>query len=403
MRKSFFLLTMFWTALIISFLISGCNPIDYEKKDYLNKVLENLENIKSATYYEKGGGYPPGDSAPSRIYQSYVKEYRNPTDTTIGSSYIKFPKSDTNKMRFCYDGEMRARVNWKEKYMEIDSFKNNPLPFRPLGPPFFNYTTSIIDYTLETQDSITIDLEDLGDSVLFKLQIYDSAQVEFFGRAYNIDSPYGLDDEVSKYTIWINKSNDLPYKVKREMSHNNSVTAITEIKDINTDSVKAFNASKYFPDYPIKSELKEDPHKIDLLGKSAPGWTLKDCENQTISLDDFKSKILMIQFTGIGCGACQSSYPFLKQLVTDYENKDFEFVSIETWIDDTDALKRYKERNEFNFRFLNSTMEVKSDYQVTGVPVFFIIDENRAIREIVKGYSKEKTDKKIRNILDKLI
>jgi thiol-disulfide isomerase/thioredoxin len=395
---------MFWSALIISFFLIGrCNPIEYEERDYLDKVLYNLEDIKSATYFEKGGGYPPGDSVPSRIYQSYVKEYKNPADTTIGSSYIKFPKSDTTKMRFCYDGKMRARVNWDGKYMEIDSFRNNPLPFRPLNPPFFNYTASIIKYALETKDSITTDINDLGDSVLFRLQIYDSAKVEFFGKDYKINSPYGLDEEVSKYTIWIKKSNDLPYKVKREMSHNNSVTTLTKIKDINKDSIKDFRASKYFPDYPLRSELKEDPHKIDLLGKSAPNWTLKDSENQTISLDDLKSKVLMIQFTGIGCGPCQHSYPFLKQLVNEYKNKDFEFVSIETWISDIDALKRYKERNGFSFKFLNSTKEVKSKYQVTGVPVFFILDENREIRKIVKGYSKEKTDKKIRDILDKLI
>lgn len=403
MKKTNSLLIVFCIASISIFLMNGCNKADYESTDYLTKVLDNLEDIKSATYYEKGGSYPPGDTAPSRIYQSYVKEYKNPSDTTIGSSYINFPKSDTNKMRFCYDGKMRARVNWEKQYMEIDSFKRNSLPFRPLSPPFFNYITHIIKYALETEDSIRTELKDLGDSVIFKLEIYDSAQVEFFGRAYYIDSPYGLDDEISKYTLWIKKSDDLPYKVKREMSHNNSVTTITEIKDINKNSVKAFKASKYFPDYPLKSELKENPHKIDLLGKSAPYWTLKNSDNQTISLGDLKSKILMIQFTGIGCGPCQSSYPFLKQLVKDYKNKNFEFVSIETWIDDTDALKRYKERNEFNFRFLNSTKEVKSKYQVTGVPVFFILDEDREIRKIVKGYSKEKTDKKIRDILDKLI
>lgn len=403
MKKTSFLLTVFWIVFASVFLINGCNTTDYENTDYLNKVLYNLEEIKSAAYFKKGGSYPPGDSAPSRIYHSYVKEYKNPTDTTIGSSFINFPKSDTNKMRFCYDGKMRARVNWEEKYMEIDSFQNNTLPFRPLSPPFFNYTTSIIKYALNTKDSIATDLKDIGDSVLFKLKIYDSAQVEFFGKAHYIDSPYGLDEEISQYTIWINKSNDLPYKVKREMSHNNSVTSITEIKDMNKHSVKDFRASKYFPDYPLKSELKEDPHKIDLLEKPAPGWTLKDSDNQTISLDDLKSKVLMIQFTGIGCGPCQSSYPFLKQLVTDYKNKDFEFVSIETWISDIDALRRYKERNEFNFRFLNSTKEVKSNYQVTGVPVFFILDENRVIRKIKKGYSKEKTDKEIRDILNKLI
>lgn len=403
MKKSISQLTSLKILLIALLLISSCNKVDYESSDYLKKVLVNLEGIKSAAYYVKGGGYPPGESAPSVIHQLYVKEYDNPSDTTIGSSFINHSKSDTTKMLFCYDGQMRARVNWENRYMEIDSFKNNTLPFRPLSPPFFNHATSILKYALETKDSITTDLKDLGDSVRFSIMIYGDSQVEFFGKAFYINSPYGLDEEISNYTIWINKSSDLPYRIKREMRHNNSITSITEIKEINRDTLEQLNASKYFPDYPLKSELKEKPDKIDLLDKEAPEWTLIDTENKKISLKDLDSKILMIQFTGIGCGPCQYSYPFLKQLVKDYKNKDFEFISIETWIRDIDALKRYKERNEFNFRFLNSTNEVNSSYQVTGVPVFFILNENRVIRKIIKGYSKEKTDQEIRNFLNRLL
>jgi len=32
---------------------------------------------------------------------------------------------------------MKARVNREKKYFEIDSFKNDTLPFRPVSSPFF--------------------------------------------------------------------------------------------------------------------------------------------------------------------------------------------------------------------------------------------------------------------------
>jgi hypothetical protein len=43
------------------------------------------------------------------------------------------------------------------------------------------------------------------------------------------------------------------------------------------------------------------------------------------------------------------------------------------------------------------------EYQVNSVPVFFILDENRAIRKVINGYQKGTTDKEIKDTVDKLL
>jgi thiol-disulfide isomerase/thioredoxin len=387
---------------IFLLVVNACDKMNYEKTEYLNHVLENIKDIESAGYYELKESYIPGDTTPNSVGKIYVREFDNPTDTSIGASYVALNPDDTSKMKWCYDGNIKANVNWEKEYIDIDSFKNNSLPFRPISPPFFDYTESIIQYAMETDDSTSMYLEDQGESVYFKLEIYHNKQVEFIGKPVYVESPYGLMEEVSKYEIWIDKSNDLPYKVNREMSHNRSVNTISNIK-ISHQSFTDFSAQAYFPDFPRKSELKKNPHTIDMLGKIAPEWKLKDCENHLIGLDDIDSKILVIQFTGIGCGACRASIPFLKQLVTDYKDEQVALVSIETWNSNLDALKRYKKRHDFNFKFLNSTEAVAKKYQISGVPVFFILDENRVIRKIIQGYSKKKTDKKMRDVISEMI
>ena len=67
------------------------------------------------------------------------------------------------------------------------------------------------------------------------------------------------------------------------------------------------------------------------------------------------------------------------------------------------GMKRYVENNGIDFRFLCSTDEVKQSYQVSSVPVFFILDEDRIIRRVINGYSKEKTDKEIRGAIDEIL
>jgi len=402
MKKKILNLVFIGIPLTFLLLTNGCFQPDYEKKAYLQKVVNNLQQLKSASYSAIKKGFLPGDTTPSFVSKVYYKEYDNPGDSTIGAKFVRFSKGDTSKMTFCYDGNMRARVNYEKKYIEIDSFKNNKLPFRPVTPPFFNYTQSIIKYALETKDSTKLQIKDLGNSIFFSLKIYDSSQVEFFGKPYHIDSPYGLDQEISQYEIWIDKSNDLPFKINREMSHDRSVT-ICENISVSKQPTHNFTASEYFPNFPLKSELKEDPGKIKLKGKKAPSWTLRDTENKMVSLKDLKSKVILIQFTGIGCGACRTSIPFLKQLVSDYHNKSFELISIETWNSNPGTLKRYKERKEMNFKFLNATEEVIKKYQIQLVPIFFILDKNREIKQIIKGYRKEKTDEEIRKFLDEMV
>lgn len=404
MKNSSLLIISILVLGISSTLINSCE-VDKNKYDYLQKVLENLDQIKSASYYTIGEGYAPGDtSAFSTVYR-FVKEYRNPVDTTIGSSYVSLLQDDTTKMTFCYDGNMRALIYEDEKRIVIDSFKVRPLPFRPLNPPFFNYTKSIIKYILETGDSISLELEEFEDSVLLSLTVFEDMQVEFFGKAHYIDNPYNFGDKISKYDIWINKSNDLPYKVRREMSHDISVTTCRNI-EFNKNKIEDFNASDYFPsDYTIHQYRIRNRATVknDLVGKVAPDWVLKDANNHIINLKELKSKILMIQFTSVSCGPCRASIPFLKQLASEYEKDKFDFVAIESFNRNSNVLSNYQNRNDFDYRFLISTKDITKSYSIKSVPVFFILDENRVIRKVIRGYGKGTTDKKIRDAINELI
>src|SRR5687767_9450152 len=125
------------TLALIPLLLSA-----QSKTEYLKKVLNQLEQVRSASYFTTSEAWAPGDTSASGIFHHYFKEYKNSADTSIGASFVKLLRNDTTKMTFCYDGSMRAIVYEEGKYVMVDSFKFNPTPFRPLSPPFFNYTQS---------------------------------------------------------------------------------------------------------------------------------------------------------------------------------------------------------------------------------------------------------------------
>lgn len=287
--------------------------------------------------------------------------------------------------------------------MSVDSFQNNQNPFRIVYPPFFTHINSIISYALETSDSITVTLKDLGDSVLIRLTIYNK-MVEVVGNRIVYTTPLDLNIEInSVYDIWINKSDDLPYRMQKKLPDKMSWETCKNIT-IDKLNTSIFLASAYIPpDFAERSDGTGKPGKMDLEGKVAPDWILKDSENKKIALKDLSSKIILIQFTGIGCGHCHASIPFLKQLVIDYQDKDFEFISIESWETNVNSIKRYNDRNEINYKALIATNELKKNYPFVALPVFLILDKDRMIRKVIIGYGKGTTDKEIRTLINDLI
>jgi thiol-disulfide isomerase/thioredoxin len=400
MKKTSFVVTSIFLVSLI--LFNGCK-VENNKNDYLRKVLGNLENIKYASYSSINKVSAPMDTMEFRTIYDYTEEYDNPADTTLGSSFTIVSQSNGNKTSLTYDGLALSYIFWDKKTIRIDSFKTNKYPFRPIIPPFFKQTKTIIKYALETRDSISTNLQDYGDSVKFSLYIPHRI-IEFIGKPYVLDNHILESKDVfSRYDIWIDKMNDLPYKFRRNLPFQTTWHTVKDV-EFNKKKIEDFVASDYFPkEFAVTIKGDQRLRKNDLLGKRATDWILKDVENNSVALKDLKSKVLVIQFTGIGCGPCHASIPFIKQLLNDYKDKDFEFVSIETWSNNIEGIKRYQKNNDLNYIYLLSTDEVTSSYQVGAVPVFYILDKDRVVRKIIEGYSEGTTDKVISDAINELI
>ena len=396
---------------VISFLLvmNVCGKNDVDMRTYLKKVLSNLDKVESASYHEQSQSWQPGDTTAITNSFRFIKEYTNPSDSTIGASYVALNAKDTTRFEFGYDGKVKMISFHEHKGIMIDDFTTRKLPFRLVGPPFFCYSRNIIGYALSTGDSITTEWKDLGEAYYFKLVIHEDRQVEFFGKAYYIPKPpFDLGDPTSIYELWINKSDDLPYKVRREMSHQISANICSDVV-LNQLSMADFNLYDYLPqDYEIrKSGEKGKTTQLsarELIGKKAPDWMLKDMYENPVSLSNLKSKVLLVNLTGIGCGACHASIPFLNGLKEKFNADEFEVVSIETWGRKPHSLRTYADKNQINYRFLCGDEGIVKSYRTYGAaPFFFILDQDRVVRKVIQGYGMEKTDKEITDAIKALL
>lgn len=393
--------------LLLPTIMAGCKNTQ-NQNDYLNKVLANLETIQTATYYMKGQPFQHGDTTALFTNYNYIKEYNNPSDTTIGASFVCLESEDTTRLNSCYDGTLHATAFHEHNGIMIDDFTTRDLPFRPLTPPFFNYAKSIVRYVLTTTDSIDTEFNEIDNDYYLKLTIHEDNQIEFFGAPHRIPpSPYDFGDPTSIYEMWISKDNNLPYKIRREMSHDISLTYCSEIK-IGTTKVDNISVFDYFPpDYEVRKRERKNVNirpTQSLCNHKAPQWTLTDMNEKNLSLSDIKSKVVLINFTGIGCGPCKASIPFLKELKSKYNTDDFELIAIESWVGRPNGIKTYTQKNDINYTMLCANDGVLKDYKTErAAPVFFILDEDRIIQKVIDGYSKDFTDKEISAVVQKIL
>ena len=391
----------------VFFFLSLLLPATLQAQDYLKEVLERMEGIQSASYSEHTESWEPGDTLPVFTATFFVQEYRNPQDTTIGACFAKWDSKDKNRFEEGYDGHIHASVYHDDREIVLDDFTVRRLPFRPVTPPFFQYTESILRYVLETTDSITKEVRETGKTYYIKLTISEENQIEFFGKAFRMPSPPPefYVEPTSVYEIWIDKTTRLPYKVSKKMSHNISVHVCLHPR-LNPTGLKGFNLYDCFPKgYEIKRKGEQSARKQPSLeGKPAPGWTLRDADGNSFSLGQVKSRVVLLNLTGIGCGACHASIPFLRRLKDRFPPADFELIAIETWGRPMHSIRNYIARNQINYRFLEGSKDLVNDYHTGGAaPYFFLLDEHRVVRKVFYGYSLENSEEAITQAIEELL
>ncbi len=390
----------------LSLLVLSCQR-QTDPHSVLSQSLDALETIESASYTLTTESWQKGDSLPIFVTEMMVSEFRNRADTTIGSKYVVYQK-DSGQLKYYYDGAVRVLTYPDEHVVVIDDFSTRDLPFRPVTPPFFNLATNLIRYALHTEDSVSIQMDNLRDHWFVRIVIEEDAQVEFFGKAtYMPENPYLMGETTSIYELWINKNTLLPYRVRREMSHDISVRQVDDV-ELNIGGIfpalsdvipEGFHLRRYG-----ESGRSDLPGPDDMKGRPAPQWILQNRHGEDMSLSDFDSQVILLQITGIGCGPCNASIRYLREMAMNYPRHELRVVAIETWARNLESINNYVLSNRINYFMLAGNDDIIRNYQTRGsVPVFFILDEDRNIAEVFTGYGGETTDNAISNAIIRLL
>jgi thiol-disulfide isomerase/thioredoxin len=144
------------------------------------------------------------------------------------------------------------------------------------------------------------------------------------------------------------------------------------------------------------SKAKQQLILEDQLSLPPVPGILKTVDGKTITTDDWKGKVVFIDFWATWCGPCIRSFPGLQKLYDKYKNNpDVIFAVVNVWerVEDRFAsVKTFLSKNPYTFPILFDLKdEMVKGYGVTGIPSKFILDKNGIGRFMEVGLAEEQT------------
>jgi len=137
-------------------------------------------------------------------------------------------------------------------------------------------------------------------------------------------------------------------------------------------------------------EINEDVirEKRVVIGSKAPNFSLKDTSNTTYTLDQYKGKYLLVEFSSSWCGWCKKEIPYLEEVYKLGKNKPFEMITInldkkrELWVEDT-----RKENLPWNvLSDLKAFDGIAKEFNVHGIPQIYLLSpEGKIIEKGLRG------------------
>lgn len=123
------------------------------------------------------------------------------------------------------------------------------------------------------------------------------------------------------------------------------------------------------------------------LGQKAPSFSLKGTDDQTHTLDEFKSsKGLVIFFTCNHCPYVKGSNENTRELAKEYQQKGISFIAINsnsahTYPEDSfDHMKKVMQEKAYPWIYLHDKdQKVAKAYGALKTPHFYLFDEKRAL------------------------
>ena len=122
------------------------------------------------------------------------------------------------------------------------------------------------------------------------------------------------------------------------------------------------------------------------VDEEAPNFLLKDSEGFNVTLDQFRGKVVLLNFWATWCGPCKIEMPAMERLYRSFSRKEFEILAVSTDAQGTVVTRPFQQEIGFTFPVLHDAdFRIGLQYGARQLPMTFLIDRKGIIRNRIPG------------------
>ena len=136
--------------------------------------------------------------------------------------------------------------------------------------------------------------------------------------------------------------------------------------------------------FTIASNAFTAKEEIPKVGGKAPNFTLENLQGESVQLDDYKGKYVVLNFWGTFCEPCVKEMPLLQNYYDSFKDKDLVVLGVN--LDEPFAtVSSFVRSLEVKFPIVLDNDTVRKRYGVMSYPTTFFIRPDGVIQDKVVG------------------
>ena len=122
--------------------------------------------------------------------------------------------------------------------------------------------------------------------------------------------------------------------------------------------------------------------------KPAPDFLLKDPSGTAVSLSARKGKVVLLDVWATWCHGCATEIPWFVEFAHKYKERGLTVIGVSADDDGWTSVRPFVKEHRMNYPVVLSSDDLAKRYEVTALPVTFLIDRNGAIAVVHAGLPK---------------
>lgn len=142
----------------------------------------------------------------------------------------------------------------------------------------------------------------------------------------------------------------------------------------------------------IAASLLSTPGPVDAAprtGQPTPNFKVVSMAGQTISQENYRGHVLILDFFATWCQPCRQSIPHLVEMNRKYGRQGLQILGLSAGEDSERTVREFTDEFRVNYPLALAGDATTVDFGVRSVPVIYLVDKKGRIAEVYRGYSSE--------------